>query len=236
MKEWLSRTQIRQRPMLAVYGMLLVLVAVVVAVTALNWLSSGKSDRLAVIGNLLSLGTLLLALVAGIVALAAYSAATGLPNLKLRVVQPKGLGNKITFVPGPAGSAQGNTAVTVIVRNTSSYAARSPAVSVFFEGGMIEANQLTQSREWVHIGHPSSGAIIALQWDGGPNYSIHGNSLRYLPELNLQGFHPLAPGIQMKITVSVFADGYSRPEIILPVEFTDKPGMREPGEQPSGWR
>ena len=66
--------------MLAVYGGLLILIAVVVAVTALNWLSSRSSDRLAVIGNLLSFGTLLLAVVAGIVALAAYSAATGLPN------------------------------------------------------------------------------------------------------------------------------------------------------------
>jgi hypothetical protein len=236
MKDWLSRTQIRQRPMLAVYGLLLTLIAVVVAVTALNWLNSSSSDRLAVIGNLLSLGTLLLALVAGIVALAAYSAATGLPNLKLRIMQPMGLGNRMRFVPGADGSAQENTAVTVLVRNTSSYAARSPAISVFFEGGMIEADQMARSREWVQIGHPSSGAIIAFQWDGGPNYSIHGNSLRYLPELNLQGLHPLAPGAEVTITISVFADGYSRPAIILPVEFTDRPAMRDPMEHPPGWR
>jgi hypothetical protein len=151
-------------------------------------------------------------------------------------MQPQGLGNRMRFAPGADGSAQENTTLTVLVRNISSYAARSPAVSVFFEGAMIEANQLARSREWVHIGHPSSGAIIVLQWDGGPNYSIHGNSLRYLPELNLQGLHPLAPGLPVKITVSVFADGYRRPGIILPVEFTDKPGMRDPGEHPPGWR
>jgi hypothetical protein len=56
--------------MLAVYAGMLVLIGIVILVTALKWLASGESDRLAVIGNLLSLGTLLLALVAGIVALA----------------------------------------------------------------------------------------------------------------------------------------------------------------------
>lgn len=72
--------------MLAVYAGLLILIAIVIAITALSWLTSGSSDRLAVIGNLLSFGTLLLAVVAGIVALAAYSAATGLPNLKLQFI------------------------------------------------------------------------------------------------------------------------------------------------------
>jgi hypothetical protein len=101
MNSWLSRTQIRQRPMLAVYGGLLILIAVVVAVTALNWLSSRSSDRLAVIGNLVSFGTLLLAVVAGIVALAAYSAATGLPNLKLQFILDAEHPNRAAFRISP---------------------------------------------------------------------------------------------------------------------------------------
>ena len=54
--------------MLAVYAGLLILIAIVIGAASVSWLTSGGSDRLAVIANLLSLGTLLLALVAGIVA------------------------------------------------------------------------------------------------------------------------------------------------------------------------
>jgi hypothetical protein len=69
MSKWLARSQILQRPMLAVYTALLIIIALVIGVFALLWLLSPSSDRLAVIANLLALGTLLLALVAGIVAL-----------------------------------------------------------------------------------------------------------------------------------------------------------------------
>ena len=78
------------------------------------------------IGNLLSLGTLLLALVAGIVALAAYSAATGLPDLKLKFRLPQGMTNRVRFIPDASGSAWRSTTATLVVRNNSSYAARSP--------------------------------------------------------------------------------------------------------------
>jgi hypothetical protein len=37
--------------MLAVYAGMLVLIGIVILVTALKWLASGESDRLAVIGN-----------------------------------------------------------------------------------------------------------------------------------------------------------------------------------------
>jgi hypothetical protein len=70
--------------MLTVYGVLLITVTVGTGVAALSWLSSTSQDHLAVIANFLTLGTLLLALIAGIIALAAYSAATGLPDLKLQ--------------------------------------------------------------------------------------------------------------------------------------------------------
>ena len=41
--------------MLAVYAGLLILIAVVIGAASLKWLTSGSDDRLAVIGNLLSL-------------------------------------------------------------------------------------------------------------------------------------------------------------------------------------
>ncbi len=90
MKALLSRTQILQRPMLTVYAGLLVVIMLATGAAAIRWLSSRRDDRVAVIGNFLSLGTLLLALVAGVVAIAAYSAATGLPDLKLQFTGPDG--------------------------------------------------------------------------------------------------------------------------------------------------
>ena len=47
--------------------------------------------------------------------------------------------------------------------------------------------EYAESREWTPIDDPSSRDILALQWNGGPNYSIHGNSTRYLPDLRLLG-------------------------------------------------
>jgi hypothetical protein len=75
---------------------------------------------------------------------------------------------------------------------------------------------------------------VALQWDGGPNYSIHGNSTRYLPELDLQGLHGIRER-PLKIVIRLLADGYNRREIILPVEFTDDPSMLDPVNIPPEW-
>lgn len=81
---------------------------------------------------------------------------------------------------------------------------------------------------------PIQGAdlgIVAFQWDGGPNYAIHGHSTRYLPELNLQGLR----GIRERpptIVIRLLADGYSRREIILPVELTRDPSMPYPEDIP----
>jgi hypothetical protein len=225
MRGWLSRTQIRQRPMLAVYGGLLVLIAVVVAVMVLNWLGSRSDDRLAVIGNLLSLGTLLLALVAGIVALAAYSAATGQPRLKGKITVSGGIRNLITL--NELGSAVDSELMcNIVVENSSSYAARTPAVIVTFHGTSIDASMYVSISGWQpairdFYGHEE---IWALQWDGGPNYAIHGHSERHLPAFCLKGLRH-QPG-RPRMSVRLLADGYNRPEINLPIVFA----LAGPGE------
>lgn len=132
--------------MLAVYAVLLILIAAAIGGASLTWLTSRSADRLAVISNFLALGTLLLALVAGIVALAAYSAATGLPDLKLRLVPQEGTYNRARFTQDETGYTSQNTTVTLDVRNYSTYAARSPAVVVEFEDGAIPARNYPESR------------------------------------------------------------------------------------------
>jgi hypothetical protein len=84
--------------MLAVYAVVLLLVVILIGGISLSWLSSGNSDHLEVVGNFLALGTLLLALVAGIIALAAYSSATGRPNLMVQLKGPFGEPNELLLL------------------------------------------------------------------------------------------------------------------------------------------
>jgi hypothetical protein len=222
MNSWLSRTQIRQRPMLAVYAGLLILIAVVIGLAALKWLTSPSGDRLVVIGNLLSLGTLLLALVAGIVALAAYSAATGSPDLKVKFTLEMVNPNEAIFffsLAADQGDGLANSLANIVVQNTSKYAARNPAVIIEVRGCWLDPEYYVPSPPWTPTTrHPTQGAVQTLQWDGGPSYAIHGNSLRHLPELSLRGL--VADGERTPaIVISLLADGYNRPDILLPIKF-----------------
>jgi hypothetical protein len=128
---------------------------------------------------------------------------------------------QLKFIPGEDGHALGNTVVTLSVTNNNSYAARSPAVIAEFHSGAIQPDQWGNSREWIPIADPASEEITAVQWDGGPNYSIHGESTRYLPELNLRGLRPLRPDVSVYVSIRLLADGYTRDPIDLKVEFTD---------------
>lgn len=229
MKYWLARTQLRQRPMLAVSGGLLILVTIGIGTAILLWPTG--SDRVAVIANLLAFGTLLLALVAGIVALAAYSAATGLPNLWLKINEPFALfiepptrPIKITFVSDntrrPTALSLEDNFLRLAVRNSTKYAARTPAVIIEFDGAAIRQDMYGVSNDWTATSRDTrTRDVLALQWDGGPNYAIHGNSTRHLPEVNLQGLYSDPTYQRTEMVISLLADGYSRKEIRLAIRF-----------------
>jgi hypothetical protein len=231
MKALLSRTQLRQRPMLAVYAGLLILIAAVIGVWALRWLSSASSDHLTVISNLLSLGTLLLALVAGIVALAAYSAATGLPNLELQLILPGSRFRNVMMIPRQVVKTAIDFPIEIAVKNTTKYAARTPAVMIELEGAVIKKDAYSPSGEtWRATTRKGTGDIKAVQWDGGPSYAIHGNSTRWLPDLNLKGL--VLTEKEPKILISLLADGYDRRPKPLPIGFIDGGPIFPPGEHP----
>jgi hypothetical protein len=175
MRKWLSRSQIRQRPGLAVATVSLVIITAVTVIFSFGWLSSRSDDRVAVIANFLSLGTFLLALAAGIIALAAYSAATGLTTLKLQFRLPSGHPNEVTFFvskepfsPVPPLGSEFTASASILVTNTSHYAARSPAVIIEFRGARIRTDlyKYTGAREPI-VRDPDTGDVLALQWDGG---------------------------------------------------------------------
>jgi hypothetical protein len=211
------------------YGLLLSIVTLAILTGSLVWLLSGRTDHLAVIGNFLSLGTLALALIAGLVALQAYAAATGLPDLRLRISFPPAPPNVIRFPKPPDFDVEhnihvtiptGQTVATIRIRNMSIYPARNPTVIVHLNGSSITNSGDSLHRDGEHwtVVESSWRGIAALRWDGGPAYSIHGSSERPIPQLDLQG---LSYGIDKpSFKFELLADGYRR-EICVPIKYWD---------------
>jgi hypothetical protein len=107
---------------------------------------------------------------------------------------------------------------SIILQNTSTYAARTPAVIVELHGITIAPERWSDGPGWTAtVRDRISGEISTLQWDGGPSYAIHGNSIRHLPDLNLQGLGRNQVGAKM--IIRLLADGYNRSEIALPVKI-----------------
>lgn len=113
----------------------IMLAAVIVIVVALTS-SAGLADRLAEAGVALGGATLLLAAVAAVVALLAYAASTGLPDIQLSVHFPFSTANNPQF---EADTEEGGRLkakdfkqirATILLRNNSGYSARNPAVAI----------------------------------------------------------------------------------------------------------
>jgi hypothetical protein len=230
----------RRRVMLSFYALLLVAVALVVLIVVLAWSSSKHDDRLAVIANFFAGGTLILALLAGFVALQAYAAATGLPDLKLQFKVPSGHINEPRFIEEEqAGSVirRGPQAIaTIHVNNSSLYAARTPAVIVSLHEMAIGIQYQYIDPGWTVNKRLDNEDITQIQWDGGPNYSIHGKFGRSLPPLDLAGLYPFPSAKEPKFVIHLVADGYQPREIPLEAIFTKegRPGVppAEPSKKP----
>lgn len=200
---------------------------------------------LASTGVVLGWATLLLAVIAGLVALLAYAATTGLPNLDIQIWFPFSYANLPVFRADPVGEAGSlyarqfkQTTPEIRVRNTSNYSARNPAVVIHLRGMAFSPNE--QSAEWTQIDFVTTVGITGMQWDGGA-YSIHGHSVRRLPWLDLDRLHTVPAWGEPKFIIELLAEGYRR-EVEIPARFTTDDGDREWGkelpasEQPPLWR
>ena len=224
-------------------GLLWTLLAVVLAGTAI-WvalvLSSNAysfSDRMATAGVIIAGGTLLLALIAAGVAVMAYTAATGQPDLKLPGRFPFSQVNRPMFKAYSVDEiwiyAEGfkQTTGTILLRNESVYAAKNPAVIVGLENlYFLDKADALRSAGWVVIGFASTLGVTAVQWDGGPNYSVHGNSTRQLPQLRLQALKQRVDRDLAGLSFELLADGYRR-VMFLQSSFSLPSEQEEPAEQ-----
>jgi hypothetical protein len=225
-------------------GLLWTLLAAVAAGTTI-WvalvLSSNAhsfSDRLAEAGVIIAGATLVLALIAAVVAVMAFAAATGQPDLKLRVSFPFSAVNRPTF-KAHSGKEGGwlsaddlkQTTGTILLSNESRYSAKNPAVTVRLENLYVASSPEEPSLNgWIVIGFANTLGITAVQWDGGPNYSVHGKSIRQLPPLDLRPLRQPVDRGPAGLSFELLADGYRR-EVLIPVELRLAPEQDQPPEQ-----
>jgi hypothetical protein len=166
--------------------------------------------------------------------LVAYAVSSGLPDLQLSVQFPFSVPNNPEF----KASAEGDRLRarqfkqiygTVMLRNNSGYSARNPAIIVRL-CAMVYLPETTSATEvrsvwptpggdWVPIDFIHTEGIVAVQWDGGPTYSIHGHSTRLLPDLWLDNLRAVPNWGAPAMIVEILAEGY-RNEKTIPVDFT----------------
>ena len=234
----LHDTRSRRRLLLGAYSLLLLAVlASVLLIASLLLISKiSLSDKLAEIGDVVAAGTAILALIAGLVALQAYAAATGLPNLEVQVwfySSPKNLpvfrARELHSGVLETTSPETQTIAMISLRNRSSYSARDPVVILKLASVMCDASRGCPSGEdWTVFELPESpatGKELLIQWDGGASCSIHGHSSRRLPDLN---FGTLSYNLAWKspvMRIEIVADGGYRRDAEVRLHFLTDDGI-----------
>ena len=109
----------------------------------------------------------------------------------------------------------------ISLRNTSRYSAVNPTVIIRLQGMAFLDEPLIslgRNKEWVQMDFANTVGITAVQWDGGPQYSIHGESTRVLPTLFLDRLWQIPDWGTPALVFEILAEGY-RIEVTVPVSF-----------------
>jgi hypothetical protein len=188
-----------------------------------------------VLGTAAALASFFLVAVAGVVALLAYWAASGAPDLDLRVA----FGHAQPRMPILLAADQTDPAAQLTVRrdpesmahvtivNRSKYSAKNPGVKIELSG---TDSGFPDPRTWNQIETATNGACIAIQWDGGVDYIIHGSWERLLPAFGMGGALVTA-NMTPELTITVVADGIAplvrkyRIEVLGTQEYEQRTNM-----------
>jgi hypothetical protein len=203
-------------------GLLLAACAVVTVVVALIvWTSSMTLDqRIAGIAATFTVGAFTLAVVGAAVALLAYRLSLQRPKLQVHIttadldagtirigmLRPDESGERrVVLLPGYRRHGE-TLALRISLENTSDWSARNVAVRVDVRG----LRRLAHVPSWtIAAYHPYvTNEVVALQWEGGADYAVHGNWTRELPELHLNNAIVEAPGAECSMIIDVAAEGF----------------------------
>jgi hypothetical protein len=234
--DWTRRGSSTRRAILLVGSSAILLITVLVTIKYAAQVvthpkrSVSEADRLAKVSDIITLGTLVLALVAGIVAVLAYAAATGQPKLQVRIKFTDQPFNEI-FLEWHELERDGKSHMYVStedskiiayiwIRNLKGYSARNPAIRVRLRSMARDKGAARASPGWEAIEFETSGDILDMQWDGGTQYSIHGDSIRRLPDLSLTGLYYNLIQSKPVILFELLAEGYRR-SVEIPVILSE---------------
>lgn len=79
------------------------------------------------------------------------------------------------------------------------------------------------SQSWKYIEFSSAGDVaLAMQWNGGATYPIHGKSIRRLPDLSFAGLYRNSGDGAAKMNIKLLAEGYTRADAPITVTFLPK--------------
>jgi hypothetical protein len=224
---------------LHLFGALTVLALVLIVADLigliLTWLPTttpeSTADRLALIGVFLAGATCALAAVAAIVALVAYEVSVRVPTIGVSVVMAWADDDKPTVALAPLPPTDvnfvgfvrrdGDSMVTIRLRNTSTVTARNVAVRLNMRG--LLGWQTWVGQDPALVPAAEGGGIHELQWEGGADYAIHGEQTR---DIRVEiGEMRVLRNSSVSLELDVFADGVhvkkSVPVTLLPAEQYD---------------
>lgn len=222
------RSRVRRRLILAFYVILTLAVALTTAVLVIGLLSSHSKvdERLASAGDVLSGGTLLLALVAAFVALQAFAVTTGLPDLQVQVQFGSSDRNRPVFLASALNNGwlqtnfpSSQTTAAIRLHNRSNYAAQDVAMIVHLHGMAFVKDDSHDEGCWWGTDAMDGVGITTIQWDGGSDFLIHGLSMRRLPNLDLGQLRCVQNPDEASIEVEILASPDYRRRVTVPVEF-----------------
>jgi hypothetical protein len=202
-----SDSRLRRRALLYTFGAAVSITAVVTVILTVIVLSSSASstDRLAAVGDVLMGATLFLAVIAAVVALLAYAISTGPPDIRFSVEFPGAAYANDPIFEAHADADKpfqlrwlGAERWKILLKNESGYSAKNPALIIRFNTMSFRPFTNPEDvsyfeRNWTVIDSAIHvydlwvdewEGFKAVQWDGGPAYSIHGHSTRRLPDFD----------------------------------------------------
>lgn len=186
-----------------------------------------RTDVIASMAAILTTGAVLLAVIAAVVAIAAYTAAVQRPVLVLEFNFLNNTGpGIIEWTRQPDNIyVQGNPQSFVLeqnqqliarltIHNRSTVSARNPALRIEFLG--FARTGPPPGPGWLPVNHTRADAAYAAQWDGGADLSIHGSWSRPIPEIQLAGLYGIRNSPAYALAFFLVADGFVR-EWTVPV-------------------
>jgi hypothetical protein len=190
LKPWRDDAVSRRRFLLRIgVAAIVVIVPVSAILTALALTSKANTaDRLAAAGDVLVGATLVLGFAAALVTLLAFMTTAGIPYLRLQLACECSKPNNPIFQADKSdnGTVQAGQSKQlsgrIVIWNDSYYPAREPRVIVRLNAMAFTAEPDCRFLDdWAVLDVIDTIGITAIEWEGGPGYSIHPGSVRRLP-------------------------------------------------------